>query len=116
MLYSFLSPDFNQTLALNPDVSYSAESGNTFNFFIKKGVFVVWEVENSYGEETLVRDLELDLEEGDHIVVASISGLILIKLKKIGVKVSILNAELVEKVEEMGIKLDFIYSLLSLDN
>jgi hypothetical protein len=115
MLYSFLCPNFNETLGLNPDVSYSAESGNTFNFFLKKGVFVVWEVENSYGEETLVREIELVLEESDHIVVSSITGLILIKLKKLGVKVSILNAELVEKLEKLEIKLDFIYSLISLE-
>ena len=116
MLYSFLSTEFNETLGLTPDISYFCEIGNTFNFFLMDGVFVVWEIENSYGEETLVKEIKLNLEEGDHIVGASISGLILIKLKKIGVKVSILNAELVEKVEEMGIKLDFIYSLLSLDN
>ena len=120
MIYSFLSQEFNQKLEICPDFSYERESqGNTFDFYMREGVFVAEEVEHCYEDEDLVREVEITLNKGDHIVANSISGLTLIQLTKMGVKVSLLNSDLVElpveqQTEDMKAKL--VYSLISLND
>ena len=115
MIYSFLSQELNQKLGVNPDFSYKREyEHNTVDLYIRKGVLVVEELEHCY----VVKD-KIILNKGDHIITSSISGLTLIKLTKLGVKVSLFNSELVELPPEQqteSIKADIIYSLVSLDD
>ena len=120
MIYSFLSQELNQKLGISPDFSYERESqGNTFNFCFRSGVFTAKEIEHFYEDEDLVKEVKIILNKGDHIIANSISGLTLIQLTKMGVKVSLLNSDLVElplpeQTEE--IKTELVYSLVSLDD
>ena len=119
MIYSFLSQELNQKLGVNPDFSYERKSGNTFNFYFTEGVFIAEEIEHFYEDEDLVKEVKIILNKGDHIIANSISGLTLIQLTKMGVKVSLLNSDLVElplpeQTEE--IKAELVYSLVSLDD
>ena len=120
MIYSFLSQELNEELMISPDFSYERESqGNTFNFCFRSGVFTAKEIEHFYEDEDLVKEVKIILNKGDHIIANSISGLTLIQLTKMGVKVSLLNSELVdlplpEQTEE--IKTNLVYSLVSLDD
>ena len=120
MIYSFLSQEFNQKLGISPDSSYERESqGNTFNFCFRSGVFTAKEIEHFYEDEDLVKEVKIILNKGDHIIASSISGLTLIKLTKLGVKVSLFNSELVELPPEQQteeIKANLVYSLVSLDD
>jgi hypothetical protein len=120
MIYSFLSQEFNQKLGINPDFSYERESqGNTFYFYIREGVLVVEEFEHCYDDKDLVKEVKIILNKGDHIIADSVGGLTLIKLFKVGVRVSLLDSELVdlpltEQTED--IKARIVYSLVSLDD
>lgn len=120
MIYSFLSQEFNQKLEICPDFSYERESlGNTFDFYVREGAFIAEEIEHCYEDEDLINTIQIALNKGDHIVANSISGLTLIQLTKMGVKVSLLNSDLVElpleeQTEDMKAKL--VYSLVSLDD
>lgn len=119
MIYSFLDQEFNQKLGVNPDFSYQRESrGNTFNFYLKRGNFVAEEIEHCYEDKDLINTIKIQLNKGDHIIASSVSGLTLIQLTKMGVKVSLLNSDLVElPLEEQteDIKANLVYSLISLD-
>ena len=120
MIYSFLSQELNQKLGVNPDFSYKREDYyNTVDLYIRKGVLVVQELEHCYDDKDLVKEVKIILNKGDHIIANSISGLTLIQLTKMGVKVSLLNSDLVElplpeQTEE--IKTELVYSLVSLDD
>lgn len=118
MIYSFLSQEFNQKLGINPDFSYERESqGNTFYFYIRESVLVVEEFEHCYDDKDLVKEVKIILNKGDHIIADSVGGLTLIKLFKVGVRVSLLDSELVGLPLEQqteDIKADIIYSLVSL--
>lgn len=120
MIYSFLSKEFNEKVGINPDFSYEREyEHNTVDFYIRKGVLVVEEVEHCYEDENLVKEVKIILNKGDHIIASSIGGLTLIQLTKMGVKVSLLNSELVKLPPEQqteDIKADIIYSLVSLND
>ena len=120
MIYSFLSQEFNQKLGINPDFSYTRESqGNTFDFYIRKGVFIAEEIEHFYDDKDLVKEVKIALNKGDQIIASSVTGLTLIKLTKLGVKVSLLDSELVElPLEEQteDIKANLVYSLISLND
>ena len=119
MIYSFLSQEINQKLGVNPDFSYKREyEHNTVDLYIRN-VLVVEELEHCYDDFNLVKEVKIILNKGDHIIASSISGLTLIKLTKLGVKVSLLNSELVELPPEQQtekIKANIIYSLVSLDD
>lgn len=120
MIYSFLSREFNQKLGVFPDLSYEREyQGNTFDFYLMEGVFIAEEIEHCYDDKDIIREIKIVLNKGDHIIASSVSGLTLIKLTKLGVKVSLLNSDLVElplpeQTEDMKAKL--VYSLVSLDD
>ena len=120
MIFSFLSQELNQKLGVNPDFSYKREyEHNTVDLYIRKGVLVVEELEHCYDDKDLVKEVKIILNKGDHIITSSISGLTLIKLTKLGVKVSLFNSELVELPPEQQteeIKANIIYSLVSLDD
>ena len=120
MIYSFLSQEFNQKLGISHDFSYERESqGNTFNFCFRSGVFTAKEIEHFYEDEDIVKEVKIILNKGDHIIANSISGLTLIQLTKMGVKVSLLNSELVDlplPEQTENIKANIIYSLVSFDD
>ena len=66
-----------------------------------------------------MKEVKIILNKGDHIVANSISGLTLIQLTKMGVKVSLLNSELVDlplPEQTENIKANIIYTLVSLDD
>lgn len=120
MIYSFLDQEFNQKLGVNPDFSYQRESqGNTFDFYLKGGNFVAEEIEHCYEDKDLINRIKIQLNKGDHIIASSVSGLTLIQLTKMGVKVSLLNSDLVElplEKQTEDIKANLVYSLVSLDD
>ena len=120
MIYSFLDKEFNQKLGIRPDFSYQRKSqGNTFDFYVMEGNFIVEEIEYCYEDKDLVNTIKIQLNKGDRIIASSISGLTLIQLTNLGVKVSLLNSELVElPLEEQteDIKANLVYSLISLDD
>lgn len=120
MIYSFLDQEFNQKLGINPDFSYEKEyKHNTVDFYLIKSVLIVAEFEHCYDDKTLVKEIKIQPDKGDHIIADSVGGLTLIKLFKVGVRVSLLNSELVELPLEQqteDVKADIIYSLVSLDD
>lgn len=120
MIYSFLSQEFNQKLGINPDFSYEKEyKHNTLDLYLIKNVLLVEEYEHCYDDKDLVKEVKIVLNKGDHIIASSVSGLTLIQLTKMGVKVSLLDSELVKLPLEQqteDIKADIIYSLVSLDD
>lgn len=120
MIYSFLDQEFNQKLGINPDFSYEKEyKHNTVDFYLIKSVLIVAEFEHCYDDKTLVKEIKIQPDKGDHIVASSIGGLTLIRLANLGVKVSLLDSELVElpleqQTEDMKAKLS--YFLVSLND
>jgi hypothetical protein len=120
MIYSFISSEFNELFGINPDFSYERESrGNTFDLYLEEGRLTVEEMEHCYGDEELIRKTEIDLNKGDQIIASQITGLTLIKLIKLGIKVSLLDSKLVElplAEQTEDIKARITYSLVSLDD
>jgi hypothetical protein len=122
MIYSFISRDFNEKLGINPDYSYERESrGNTFDFYLEENgnYLIVEEIEYCFDDKDVVNTTEIALNKGDQIIISSVTGLTLIKLTNLGIKVSLLDSELVdlpltEQTED--IKTKIVYSLVSLDD
>jgi hypothetical protein len=122
MIYSFISQEFNELFGINPDYSYERESrGNTFDFYLEENgnYLIVEEIEHCYDDKDIVKTTEIALNKGDNLIAASVTGLTLIKLTNLGIKVSLLDSELVdlpltEQTED--IKTRIVYSLVSLDD
>lgn len=122
MIYSFISQEFNELFGINPDFSYERESrGNTFDFYLEENgnYLIVEEIEYCFDDKDVVNTTEIALNIGDQIIAASVTGLTLIKLTNLGIKVLLLDSELVdlpltEQTEET--KARIVYSLVSLDD
>ena len=122
MIYSFISQEFNELFGINPDFSYERESrGNTFDFYLEENgnYLIVEEIEYCFDDKDVVNTTEIALNKGDQIIASSVTGLTLIKLTNLGIKVSLLDSELVdlpltEQTED--IKTRIVYSLVSLDD
>ena len=121
MIYSFISQEFNELFGINPDFSYERESqGNTFDLYLEEGNYlIVEEIEYCYDDKDIIRTIKIALNIGDQIITSSVTGLTLIKLTNLGIKVSLLDSELVdlpltEQTED--IKARIVYSLVSLDD
>jgi hypothetical protein len=122
MIHSFLSSEFNKLFGINPDYSYKLESrGNTFDFYLEENgnYLIVEEIEYCFDDKDVVNTTEIALNKGDQIIASSVTGLTLIKLTNLGIKVSLLDSELVdlpltEQTEET--KTRIVYSLVSLDD
>jgi hypothetical protein len=122
MIYSFISQEFNELFGINPDFSYERESrGNTFDFYLEENgnYLIVEEIEYCFDDKDVVNTTEIALNIGDQIIAASVTGLTLIKLTNLGIKVLLLDSELVdlpltEQTED--IKTRIVYSLVSLDD
>jgi hypothetical protein len=117
--YSFLDKKFNQILNITPDVEYSRElSGNTLTFSLEDKIFVVEEYQNNYEDENLVATKKVALNKGDHLICNGISGLTLILLVRLGVKISLLDSELKmlpPEEQTQDKKAEIAYFLVSLD-
>ena len=117
MIYSFLSQELNEELVIWPDViTERKEVGNYFMFKFDNGALQVTEIENNYDDKDVVNKYIFPLKQGDELVAISMAGLTVLKLLKFGVKVSLLDSELVdlplpEQTEE--IKTRLVYSLVS---
>ena len=123
MIYSFISCDFNEKLGISPDYSYERESrGNDLFFYLEEengNYLIVEEIEHCYDDKDIIRTIKIALNIGDQIIAASVGGLTLIKLFKVGVRVSLLDSELVGLPLEQqteDIKTRIVYSLVSLDD
>ena len=120
-IYSFLSQELNTQLGIVADVVYSKEYGNTFEFsleFEEQNLLLVEEFHHSYGDKDRVKCHKITPEQGDHVIAAHMSGLTLISLSKMGVKVSLLETEvrkLPPEKQTENKKAELIYSLVSLD-
>jgi hypothetical protein len=117
--YSFLSQELNTQLGIVADVTYSKEYGNTFEFSLEfEEQLLVEEFHHSYGDKDLVESQLITLTQGDHVIAAHMSGVTLILLSKMGVKVSLLETEvrkLPPEKQTENKKAELIYSLVSLD-
>ena len=123
MIYSFISCDFNEKLGISPDFSYERESrGNDLFFYLEEengNYLIVQEIEHCYDDKDIIRTIKIALNKGDQIIAAAVDGLTLIKLTNLGIKVLLLDSELVElEVSEQteDIKANLVYSLVSLDD
>jgi hypothetical protein len=121
MIYSFISCDFNEKLGISPDFSYERESrGNTFDLYLEEGNYlIVEEIEYCYDDKDIIRTIKIALNIGDQIITSSVTGLTLIKLTNLGIKVSLFDSELVDlplTEQSTDIKTRIVYSLVSLDD
>jgi hypothetical protein len=121
MIYSFISRDFNEKLGINPDFSYERGRSNTFDLYLEENgnYLIVEEIEYCFDDKDIVNTTEIALNKGDQIIASSVTGLTLIKLIKLGIKVSLLDSKLVElppSEQTEDIKARIVYSLVSLDD
>jgi hypothetical protein len=123
MIYSFISQEFNELFGINPDYSYERESrGNDLFFYLEEengNYLIVEEIEYCFDDKDVVNTIKIALNIGDQIIASSVTGLTLIKLTNLGIKVLLLDSELVdlpltEQTED--IKTRIVYSLVSLDD
>jgi hypothetical protein len=121
MIHSFISSEFNELFGINPDFSYERKNrGNTFDFYLEEGKdLIVQEIEHCYDDKDIIRTIKIALNKGDQIIISSVTGLTLIKLIKLGIKVSLLDSKLVElplaeQTEDINARI--VYSLVSLDD
>ena len=116
--YSFLCQETNKILGIAPDIVYSfKERGNALSYCLEGNVLVVEEYENCYEDERCVATKSITLKKGDHIIATGISGLTLIYLTFLGVKVSLLDSEvkmLPPERQTEDIKAKVLYFLVSL--
>jgi hypothetical protein len=116
--YSFLDRETNKILGIAPDIVYSLkETGNALSYCLEGNVLVVEEYENCYEDERCVATKSITLKKGDHIIATGISGLTLIYLSRLGVKVSLLDSEvkmLPPERQTEDIKAKVLYFLVSL--
>ena len=119
--YSFLDLDkkFNKKLGITPDFEYSRElRGNTLTFSLEDNILVVEEYQNNYDDEYLMATKKIALNKGDHLICCEgITGLTLISLIKLGVKVSLLDSrlEMLPPEKQTEDKAEIVYFLVSLD-
>jgi hypothetical protein len=123
MIYSFISCDFNEKLGISPDFSYERESrGNDLFFYLEEengNYLIVEEIEYCFDDKDVVNTIKIALNIGDQIIAAAVDGLTLIKLTNLGIKVLLLDSELVElevSKQTEDIKARIVYSLVSLDD
>jgi hypothetical protein len=116
-IYSFLSQELD--LNITADVTYSKEYGNTFEFWLDEQNLLIEEFHHhSYGDKVRVECHKITPLKGDHVIAAHMSGVTLILLSKMGVKVSLLETEvrkLPPEKQTENKKAELIYSLVSLD-
>jgi hypothetical protein len=120
MIHSFISEEFNKLFGINPDHSYKLESrGNTFDLYLEERDLIVEEIEHCYDDKDVIRTIKIALNKGDQIIAVWMAGLTLLKLANLGIKVSLLDSNLVElppSKQTEDIKADIVYSLVSLDD
>ena len=118
MIYSFLDKDIAQKLNLIADTQFTKEYGNKFAFSLDETTLVITEEEDIYGDIAIVKTDRIQLKSGDRIIAPSMEGLTVIRLFKMGVKVTLLQLEVVELPVDKQTpdkKAELVYSLVSLD-
>ena len=116
MIYSFLDKDIAEKLNLIADATFPKEYGNKFVFSLDENKLVIMEEEDSYGDRSIVKTDRITLKRGDQIVANSMEGLAVIRLFKMGVKVTLLQLEVMDlPMEEQtpDKKAELVYSLVS---
>ena len=116
--YSFLPQELNEEFGIVADIMYSKEYGNTFDFWIDEQNLLVEEINHNYEDKERVECHKITPLKGDHVIAAHMSGVNLILLSKMGVKVSLLETEvrkLPPEKQTENKKAELIYSLVSLD-
>lgn len=81
-------------------------------------ILVISEEEDNYGDISIVNADRIQLKPGDVIIAAYMDGLTVIRLLKLGVKVALLQFEVVElpiDKQTFNKKAELVYSLVSLD-
>ena len=118
MIYSFLDKELAEKLNLIADATFTKEYGNKFVFSLDENDLVISEEEDNYGDISIVNADRIQLKPGDQIIARSMDGLTVIRLLKLGVKVSLLQFEVVElpiDKQTLDKKAELVYSLVSLD-
>lgn len=118
MIYSFLDKELAEKLNLIADATFTKEYGNKFVFSLDENDLVISEEEDSYGSVSIVNSDRIQLKCSDQIIARSMEGLTVIRLFKMGVKVALLQLEVVElpiDKQTPDKKAELVYSLVSLD-
>jgi hypothetical protein len=119
MIYSFLDKELSEKLNVIADATFPKEYGNKFVFsLLDENDLVISEEEDNYGDKSIVNADRIQLKPGDQIIARSIDGLTVIRLFKMGVKVSLLQFEVVAlpiDKQTPDKKAELVYSLVSLD-
>lgn len=118
MIYSFLDKEKADKLNVNADVTVTKEYGNQFVFSLEGSNLVITEEEDNYGDRSIVDQSCIHLKKGDQIIATYMDGLTVIRLLKMGVKVALLQFEVVElpiDKQTPDKKAELVYSLASLD-
>ena len=118
MIYSFLDKELAEKLNLIADATFTKEYGNKFVFSLDENDLVISEEEDNYGDKSIVNADRIQLKPGDQIIARSMDGLTVIRLFKMGVKVSLLQFEVVAlpiDKQTFNKKAELVYSLVSLD-
>lgn len=118
MIYSFLDKELSEKLNVIADATFTKEYGNKFVFSLDENYLVISEEEDNYGDKSIVNADRIQLKPGDQIIARSMDGLTVIRLFKMGVKVSLLQFEVVAlpiDKQTPDKKAELVYSLVSLD-
>jgi hypothetical protein len=118
MIYSFLDKEVAEKLNVTADATFTKEYGNKFVFSLDENNLVISEEEDNYGDKSIVNADHIQLKPGDKIIARSMDGLTVISLLKMGVKVALLQFEVVElpiDKQTSAKKAELVYSLVSLD-
>jgi hypothetical protein len=118
MIYSFLNKEVAEKLNVTANVTFAKEYGNKFEFNLEKNILVIEEIEYNYNDPYVVSATPIHLKKGDVIIAANMGGLTVIRLLKMGVKVALLEFEVVELPIDKQTpekQAELVYSLVSLD-
>ena len=120
MIYSFLDKEVAEKLNLIADATFTKEYGNVFLFLLEDedSNLVISEEEDNYGDRSIVNQSCIEIKKGDVIIAAYMDGRTVIRLLKMGVKVALLQFEVVElpiDKQTSAKTAELVYSLVSLD-
>jgi hypothetical protein len=120
MIYSFLNKEVSKKLNVTADITFTKEEYNRFVFSLENGSLLVGEQEetDNYGYVSIVKSQTIHLVSGDIVLANSMEGHIVLHLLKMGVKVSLVEYQVVELPPEKRTKkrqAELVYSLVSLD-
>ena len=88
-----------------------------FVFSLEDSNLVITEEEDHYGSVSIVDQSCIEMKKGDAVIATYMDGLTVLRLLKLGVKVALLQFEVVELPidKQTNKKAELVYSLVSLD-